>query len=157
MLESWGTAGCLAWDGRSIAAGTTTGGVSGKMVGRVGASPFLGCGTFANSIAGCSLSGHGETISKLGLSRNIVTAITEGSCPEDALQSNIDSMYRQSNREAGGIVLKRNGCWGVHFNTPRMPYAVVKKNLITFGADPTERKTQAYFDPGVKLPECRCN
>ncbi|XP_046416794.1 TATA box-binding protein-associated factor RNA polymerase I subunit B isoform X1 [Neodiprion fabricii] len=154
-INSWGTTGCVAWDGQSMAAGTTTGGLNGKMVGRIGDSPFLGCGTFANNLAGCSMTGHGETIAKLGLSRKIVEEVTAGSCPEDTLKLNIDAMYHETNCSSGGIVLKKNGCWGVHFSTPRMPYAVAKKNVVTFGAKPSERKTVKYFDPDSRLP-CRC-
>lgn len=138
-----------------MAAGTTTGGLSGKMDGRIGDSPLLGCGTFANNLAGCSLTGHGETIAKLGLSRSIVEEITGGCCPEDALKLNIDSMYRKTSRESGGIVLKKNGCWSAHFTTPKMPYAIVKKGFVTFGAKPGEKIIEKYYDTECKLP-CKC-
>ncbi|XP_024941751.1 isoaspartyl peptidase/L-asparaginase [Cephus cinctus] len=67
--KKYGTVGCIAWDGFTMAVGTSTGGLHNKNVGRVGDSPLLGCGTFANSEAGCSLTGQGESIIKLGMSR----------------------------------------------------------------------------------------
>ncbi|XP_076164653.1 uncharacterized protein LOC143145299 [Ptiloglossa arizonensis] len=47
LTNSLGTVGCVAFDGHSIAAGTTTGGLNKKLVGRVGDTPILGCGTYS--------------------------------------------------------------------------------------------------------------
>lgn len=56
---SKGTVGCAALDKQgNLAAGTSTGGLTGKMVGRVGDSPIIGAGTYADN-AGCAVSGTG--------------------------------------------------------------------------------------------------
>ncbi|MGH1560246.1 isoaspartyl peptidase/L-asparaginase [Caulobacter segnis] len=59
------TVGCVALDREGdIAAGTSTGGLSGCAVGRVGTSPLPGCGLYAdNAVGGVSLSGEGEASS----------------------------------------------------------------------------------------------
>ncbi len=55
-----GTVGCVALDDRgNLAAGTSTGGITGKLSGRVGDSPVIGAGTFADN-ASCAVSGTGE-------------------------------------------------------------------------------------------------
>lgn len=56
---STGTVGCAALDKHgNLAAATSTGGLTGKMVGRVGDSPIIGAGTYADN-AGCAISGTG--------------------------------------------------------------------------------------------------
>ena len=55
----FGTVGCVALDSRgNLAAGTSTGGTSKKLAGRVGDSPIVGAGTFAANDA-CAVSGTG--------------------------------------------------------------------------------------------------
>jgi len=61
-LEAFGTVGAVALDSAgNVAAATSTGGMTGKRWGRVGDSPVIGAGTYANN-AGCAVSatGHGE-------------------------------------------------------------------------------------------------
>lgn len=138
-----------------MAVGTTTGGLNRKMVGRVGDSALLGCGIFANGYAGCSLTGHGETMIKLGMSRAIVMDITEGCCPREALQRNLDNVLSKTGHTSGGIALQKNGCWGFYFTSPRMPYAVITNDWITYGAELNEKRTERYYDSDVQRP-CGC-
>ncbi|MFA8019306.1 isoaspartyl peptidase/L-asparaginase [Bremerella cremea] len=57
---SRGTVGCVALDQHgNLAAATSTGGMTGKMVGRVGDSPIIGAGTYADN-QGCAVSGTGS-------------------------------------------------------------------------------------------------
>ncbi len=60
--DKYGTVGCVALDADgNIAAGTSTGGMVNKLWGRIGDSPIIGAGTFAdNSSIGISATGHGE-------------------------------------------------------------------------------------------------
>ncbi|MEJ2105483.1 MAG: isoaspartyl peptidase/L-asparaginase, partial [Ignavibacteriaceae bacterium] len=66
ILNKKGTVGCVAIDQfGNIAAGTSTGGLTGKMPGRVGDSPLIGCGTYANNkTCGVSATGTGELFIK---------------------------------------------------------------------------------------------
>ena len=61
-VEKYGTVGCVALDRQgNIAAGTSTGGMTNKKYGRVGDSPIIGAGTYANNATcGVSCTGHGE-------------------------------------------------------------------------------------------------
>ncbi|KAK2584219.1 hypothetical protein KPH14_006637 [Odynerus spinipes] len=146
LQNSTGTVGCVAWNGHSIAAGTTTGGLNRKMVGRVGDSPLLGYGTYADKNIGCSLTGHGESIIKLGIARRIAEDINQGYDPRAALQKNFDYMLTKFAKNGGGIVLTKDGSWDVYFTFKRMPYAFVKNDMVTFGIDLNEQKTESYTD-----------
>lgn len=141
-----GSVGCVAWDGYRIAAGTTTGGLNRKLIGRVGDSPLLGCGTYADKNVGCSLTGHGESLIKLGMARRIAEDVNQGCNPRAALQKNLDYMLSKLKENGGGIVLKRDGSWDIYFTYKRMPYAIIKDNMFTYGADLNERKTDVYKD-----------
>jgi beta-aspartyl-peptidase (threonine type) len=71
--QKWGTVGCAALDKNgNLAAGTSTGGMTNKKFGRVGDSPIIGAGTYANN-ATCALSatGHGEYFIRIGVARDI--------------------------------------------------------------------------------------
>jgi beta-aspartyl-peptidase (threonine type) len=69
-----GTVGAVAIDRLgNIAVATSTGGLSGKMPGRIGDTPIIGAGTYAdNKIAGVSATGHGETIARACLAHDVV-------------------------------------------------------------------------------------
>ena len=54
------------------------GGIPSKMVGRVGDSPLVGCGGYANEFGGCSTTGHGESLMKMTLAREVVYNIERG-------------------------------------------------------------------------------
>ncbi|HLN74473.1 MAG: isoaspartyl peptidase/L-asparaginase family protein [Methylococcaceae bacterium] len=71
--DKHGTVGCVALDRYgNIAAGTSTGGMNNKKYGRIGDSPIIGAGTYANNKTGAfSCTGHGEYYIRLGFSRDI--------------------------------------------------------------------------------------
>ena len=74
------TVGCVAMDRDGLlACGTSTGGITGKRPGRVGDSPLVGCGAYADNESGAvSCTGHGESIAKVCLARRIVEACERG-------------------------------------------------------------------------------
>jgi len=68
-----GTVGCVALDkDGNLTAGTSTGGMTNKRFGRIGDSPIIGAGTYANN-ASCAISctGHGEFFIRLGVAKDI--------------------------------------------------------------------------------------
>ncbi len=79
------TVGAVAIDLHgNIAAGTSTGGISLKRVGRVGDSPLIGCGGVAdNGVGGVSCTGHGESIAKVLLAQRSLSTLQakNGKCP----------------------------------------------------------------------------
>ena len=76
------TVGCVALDIHgNIACATSTGGITAKKVGRVGDSPLIGSGGYAdNSIGGVSTTGHGESIGKVVLAHRILNLAQTSGC-----------------------------------------------------------------------------
>ncbi|KAF2312896.1 hypothetical protein P3X46_023153 [Hevea brasiliensis] len=67
-----GTVGCVAVDGNgNLAAATSTGGLVNKMVGRIGDTPIIGAGTYANSLCAVSATGKGESIIRGTVARDV--------------------------------------------------------------------------------------
>jgi len=108
------TVGCVALDSRgTIAAGTSTGGLRGCAVGRVGDSPIPGCGLYAdNTVGGVSLSGEGESIIRVTLAARLIQVL-ETDAPGPAIERSLAVLGRVGG-EAGLIVIDRRGVidWG---------------------------------------------
>lgn len=67
-----GTVGCVAVDGHgNLATATSTGGIVNKMVGRIGDTPIIGAGTYANSFCAVSATGKGESIIRATVARDV--------------------------------------------------------------------------------------
>lgn len=67
-----GTVGCVAVDGHgNVASATSTGGLVNKMVGRIGDTPIIGAGTYANSYCAVSATGKGESIIRATVARDV--------------------------------------------------------------------------------------
>ncbi|KAJ8448903.1 hypothetical protein Cgig2_030759 [Carnegiea gigantea] len=72
-----GTVGCVAVDSDgNMALATSTGGLVNKMVGRIGDTPIIGAGTYANSYCAVSATGKGETIAR-GTMAGVVAVLME--------------------------------------------------------------------------------
>jgi beta-aspartyl-peptidase (threonine type) len=101
-----GTVGAVARDSAGrVAAATSTGGMVGKRPGRVGDSPLVGAGTFADERGGAaSATGHGEGILRVTLTASAVRAIERGIDPEQAAREAIDTLFDRVG-STGGIIL----------------------------------------------------
>jgi beta-aspartyl-peptidase (threonine type) len=136
-----GTVGAVAMDrnGRIFAA-TSTGGTCCKLPGRVGDSPLIGCGCYADAEAGgVSCTGHGEAIMKIVMAKTAVDLLrrpatcvdpsTTESCDDSAAdlaaRDAVHLLARRTHATGGLILLDRNGNPGFAFNTPRMAYGCV--------------------------------
>ncbi len=119
---SGGTVGCVAVDRKgNIAAGTSTGGMQFKRAGRVGDSPLIGCGVYAdNLLGGASATGWGEMITRVVLSKYAVDALANNRHPNDAARAAIEMMARRVGGTGGIILADHTGRVGFAFNTPRM-------------------------------------
>ncbi|WP_423130257.1 isoaspartyl peptidase/L-asparaginase family protein [Gaoshiqia sp. Z1-71] len=120
--EKHGTVGCVALDiYGDLAAGTSTGGMTNKRYGRIGDSPVIGAGTYANNETGAfSCTGHGEYYIRLGFARD-VSALMEykNLSVEDACREEIDKLTRLGG--TGGVIgLDRHGNVAMEFNTSGM-------------------------------------
>ena len=127
-----GTVGAVARDGRGhIAAGTSTGGTPNKMQGRVGDSPLIGCGCYADDLsAGASATGWGESIMKVVLCKAVCDYTTQGYSAQGAADKAIGVLADRAQGLGGLIVIDRSGQIGVSFNTPRMARAWVENDQI---------------------------
>ncbi len=118
-----GTVGAVAIDARgAMAAATSTGGVPGKLYGRVGDSGLIGAGTFAHAFGAGSATGHGEAIILTSLCREAVLAMEAGS-PQAVARDAIAGMIAVTGAEAGIILIDRRGRIGYAHNAASMQVA----------------------------------
>lgn len=118
-----GTVGAVAIDVRgAIAAATSTGGVPGKLFGRVGDSAVIGAGTFAHALGAASATGQGEAIILTALCREAVLALAGGS-PHVIARDAIAEMIDATGAEAGIIIVDRRGRIGYAHNAVSMQVA----------------------------------
>jgi len=126
-----GTVGAVALDGQGrIAAGTSTGGTCCKLPGRVGDSPLIGCGCYADSLAGgASCTGWGEAIMKIVMAKAAVDLLREGGenlpGPQQVAEAMVKRLAERAQGVGGIILLDTQGNAGTAFNTPRMAYGYV--------------------------------
>ena len=135
-------------DGR-LAAATSTGGTPNKHPGRVGDSPIIGAGFYADrERGGCSTSGWGESILKVGLARTACDLMGNGLAPRVAAASAVMHLHERVKGLGGCIVLNPAGRVGVAFNTPRMAYAWHHSEGSRV-VEVSERGNSPIFDAGL--------
>ena len=121
--RQWGTVGAVAVDAQgNLAAGTSTGGITGKMFGRVGDSPIIGAGTYADN-AGCAVSctGHGEYFIRYAVSHEISSLMKyKGMKVEQAIDQVINRALQQAGGEGGAIALDARGRCSAAYKTDGM-------------------------------------
>jgi L-asparaginase / beta-aspartyl-peptidase len=123
--EAHGTVGAAALDvNGQLAAATSTGGVPGKLAGRVGDSAIIGAGTYANAIAAASATGHGEAIMMASLCRETVAAIGKTDLMRLARRK-IAELIAPQEREAGIITVDHRGRIGYAHNAETMEVAIL--------------------------------
>ncbi|WAR18678.1 ASGL1-like protein [Mya arenaria] len=141
-LEASGhdTTGAVALDKNgNLAYGTSTGGISGKKPGRVGDSPIIGLGGYAdNDVGGISCTGHGESISKVVLAHQIITAMRTGTDAQEAADKALANMASRVEGYGGVIVLSRLGDVALSYTTDNMSWAWAKEGTIHSGVNPGE-------------------
>jgi L-asparaginase / beta-aspartyl-peptidase len=118
----YGTVGVVAVDDAGhVAAATSTGGLTGKKWGRVGDSPLIGAGTYADDrAAAVSCTGAGEAFIRLGVAHEICARVRlAGWGIEDAADTLIDELGDMG-AKGGLIVVSPDGSGGWAFNTPGM-------------------------------------
>ncbi|XP_042358763.1 isoaspartyl peptidase/L-asparaginase [Plectropomus leopardus] len=135
------TVGAVAVDcAGNVACATSTGGIRNKMVGRVGDSPVIGSGGYAdNCIGAVSCTGHGESILKVTLARLILSHIERGRSIEDSSQLSLQYMGERVHGAGGAIVVSPSGQWAATFTTERMAWAAVDGDVLWYGLNPNEK------------------
>ena len=137
--KKFGTVGCVALDAYgNITAGTSTGGTKHKETGRIGDTPLVGCGAYAdNATAGVSATGNGEAIMKVVLSKLACDLTITETSVEHAINKSIQILNSRTGSQAGLIMIDNKGNLGCAFNTPRMSRAWIDN----------EGKIKAFIEP----------
>lgn len=139
----YGTVGCVVLDkAGDLAAGTSTGGLLGKRWGRIGDSPIIGAGNYADN-ATCAVSGTGigEEFIRFSVASDIASRIRYGGQSLEAACR--DSLSRLPDDCGGVICLDKNGLAVAKHNTPAMAYAL---------ADSTGIRVVQLFPENAKSP-----
>ncbi len=119
---AFGTVGAVALDrdGR-LAAGTSTGGMTNKKHGRIGDSPIIGAGTYANSECGVSSTGHGEYFIRFAVAFDICARLRAADLTiQEAADQVIHGVLHEAGGEGGIIALDASGNPALVFNTDGM-------------------------------------
>lgn len=129
LKELYETVGVVAIDKNGmITAGTSTGGISLHLPGRVGDTPIIGAGTYANKYGGVSATGHGEMIMKTLLAFRAVSYMEKYSASVAGKMA-IDYATRNKCR-AGLIGIDRHGRILCVNNTEAMSWCYIKDGTI---------------------------
>lgn len=114
-----GTVGCVAVDNHgNLASATSTGGLVNKMVGRIGDTPLIGAGTYANHLCAISATGKGESIIRSTVARDVAALMEfKGLSLEEAAASVVESVPKGN---VGLIAVSASGEVAMPFNTTGM-------------------------------------
>ncbi len=118
----YGTVGAVALDSQGhVAAATSTGGMTGKRWGRVGDSPLIGAGTYADD-RGCAVSatGWGEYFIRVGVAHEICARMRLGSAGAQAAADAVMAEVKALGGDGGVIVVTPKGERVYSFNTAGM-------------------------------------
>src|SRR5205807_6833724 len=108
-------------DGR-LAVAVSTGGISGKLPGRIGDSPIPGAGIYADDLFGAVCgTGQGEAFIRLGLARLMVVEMLHGMETAAVAQGAVDFFGKSLQAQGGVIIICRHGYPQVAFNRLAMP------------------------------------
>jgi len=129
--DQWfSTVGAVALDQNgNLAAGTSTGGTSNKRWGRVGDSPIIGAGTYANNDS-CAVSatGHGEFFIRYVVAYNICNRVELGASLADAADTVVNDILVKAKGEGGVIAMDQAGNITTPFNSEGMYRAGIDTN-----------------------------
>ncbi|XP_055383100.1 probable isoaspartyl peptidase/L-asparaginase GA20639 [Condylostylus longicornis] len=131
-----GTVGAVAIDEfGNVAAATSTGGITGKLQGRIGDSPILGGGNYAdNELGAVSATGHGEAIMKFNVAQKILQLIEHKSfTAQEASEYVLNEMFRKLKWDAGVITIDRNANVGIYFTSNMMSWSYKKGKYVRYG------------------------
>lgn len=119
------TVGAVALDRQgNLAAATSTGGTANKLPGRVGDSPLVGSGAYAdNWTAAVSATGYGEALMRVVISKRVCDFVGAGLTAQSACEAAIRVLEERTGGDGGLIAVDARGRVGRAFNTAAMPHA----------------------------------
>ncbi len=121
------TVGAVALDqAGTVAAGASTGGVDVMLPGRVGDTPLIGCGVYADNDAGAvSMTGLGESIIRVAVAKEVSDALASGLSPVAAANRVLRKVVERVQGAAGLLVLTPDGRFAIRHSTPHMVAGIV--------------------------------
>jgi isoaspartyl peptidase/L-asparaginase-like protein (Ntn-hydrolase superfamily) len=123
--KTHGTVGAVALDARGeLAAATSTGGTFGKLEGRVGDTPLIGAGTWADDEVAISCTGVGEQIIRAGGAASVAFRVRAGATLGAAINEMLAEVKRLGG-DAGVIAVSRRGEIAMAWNSDGMKRAAV--------------------------------
>ncbi|XP_037127036.1 isoaspartyl peptidase/L-asparaginase isoform X1 [Syngnathus acus] len=149
QMGKMGTVGAVAVDIEgNVACATSTGGILNKMEGRVGDTPCIGCGGFAdNQVGAVSTTGHGEAIMKVTLARLILFHMEQGQSVEAASDLGLAYMKSRVQGLGGVVTVDPQGQWAARFSSLQMAWAAAQKDTLHYGLYTGENLTQGIDEP----------
>ncbi len=128
LLPGADTVGAVARDSDGhLAVAVSTGGIKGKLPGRIGDSPIPGAGFYADDrFGGVCGTGQGEAFIRLGLARLMVVELEHGMSAEAVAKGAVEHLGKRLQASGGVIVIGREGSPAAAFNTAAMPFAVAQ-------------------------------
>ncbi|KAI0209851.1 Isoaspartyl peptidase/L-asparaginase [Lamellibrachia satsuma] len=141
--DTHGTVGAVAVDSQgNVAYATSTGGINAKMPGRMGDSPVVGAGGYADNRSGAvSTTGNGEALLKTCLGRHITFLMEQGRSAQQAVEEGLSYMQERVGGSGGAIALTSRGDIGISFLSEGMSWAYVNGPQIHYGIYKGEDKT----------------
>ncbi|XP_070696612.1 isoaspartyl peptidase/L-asparaginase [Pempheris klunzingeri] len=149
QMGKMGTVGAVAVDREgNLACATSTGGILNKMEGRVGDTPCIGCGGYAdNNMGAVSTTGHGEAIMKVTLARLILFHMEQGQSAEVASDLGLACMKSRAGGLGGVVTVDPRGHWAARFSSQQMAWAAAQKDTLHYGVNAGEHFTQSIDEP----------
>ena len=126
------TIGCVAVDeDANIAAGCSTSGYAFKLVGRVGDSPIIGSGLYANNTGGAAATGLGENIMIHNVSRRVVDFMEQGLPAGEAAEKTVKYLAKIGRRieQISFVALDKDGCFGAGTTEEAFVFAAMSDAL----------------------------
>ena len=137
-LEGMGTVGAVALDKNgNVAAATSTGGMTGKPKGRIGDTPIIGAGTWADPNIAVSCTGVGEAFIRTCAAHRLATKYATGLSLDDACRDALNAVEPIGGR-GGVIAVTKDGDVATPFQTMLMYRGVWNDGEITIGIGPND-------------------
>ncbi len=125
-----GTVGAVAIDAAGdLVAATSTGGIPYKLPGRVGDSPLVGAGFYADENAAISCTGDGEDFTRLLIAKRAADNVARGMSAREAAEATIALLSAKAQGTGGLIMVDRSGNVGFSWNSQNMVYAYLTQDM----------------------------
>ena len=142
-----GTVGAVARDrAGNLAAATSTGGMTAKAPGRIGDSPVIGAGTYAdNATCAVSATGHGEFFIRFAAAHEVAARLAHAGQPLDTAAAEVIAALAAAGGSGGLVAVDHEGAIALPFSSPGMYRGYVRGDRVVHTAIfPTGTYDEAY-------------